>query len=728
MNQKKTNPRVSHFAKQRLPGMPRTLLDQIRQSTTRQLESARKIGLPVASNPLYIKWLREESMLESANRLSRRYSGTGFMWQKPYAKPRPRSAATSAPVWYTAYPLSTITKPKQSLLQNLGDEELWETFEHIGIRAIHTGPMKIAGGIRGWKPTASIDGYFDRVSTKIDNAFGTEAQYKAMSETAIRHNGIVIDDIVPGHTGKGPDFRLAEMKQGDYPGIYHMIEIEKKDWGLLPDVADGADAANLSLEQEGALKQHGYIIGRLQRVIFYEKGVKETNWSATRPVRGVDGIERRWVYLHYFKSGQPSLNWLDPSFAAMKLVVGDAIHSLGELGSGGLRLDANGFLGVEVGEPDAPAWSEGHPISAAANQFISSMIRKLGGFSFQELNLSVDDIKMTSELGADLSYDFINRPAYHHAVATGDTEFLRLMLRESLKIGIDPAALVHALQNHDELTHELVHFWTVHANDTYTYHDQDMTGMQLRDTVIRELRAAALDNVAYNMTSYGDTGISSTTASIIAAGLGYSDIINLSREQVDMIRQAHLLLVKFNAWQPGVLALSGWDLVGALTLDRKEVSELIREGDTRWINRGAYDLMGVNPEASQAMSGLKKAPNLYGSLPEQLKDENSFASQLKSLLETRDKSGVAVSRQIDIPSVDHPSILVMVHETEPQHLCVSVCNFSPDTVSTTVISDYFVPGTKIQNIETDQPYGEVSAHQSFEVSLDGFGALLLHIA
>ena len=58
------------------------------------------------------------------------------------------------------------------------------------------------------------------------------------------------------------------------------------------------------------------------------------------------------------------------------------------------------------------------------------MIRKAGGFSFQELNLTVDDIAAMSKGGADLSYDFITRPAYHHALLTGDTEFLRMMLRE----------------------------------------------------------------------------------------------------------------------------------------------------------------------------------------------------------------------------------------------------------------------------------------------------------
>ena len=31
----------------------------------------------------------------------------------------------------------------------------------------------------------------------------------------------------------------------------------------------------------------------------------------------------------------------------MRLVIGDALHSLSDLGSTALRLDANGFLGVE---------------------------------------------------------------------------------------------------------------------------------------------------------------------------------------------------------------------------------------------------------------------------------------------------------------------------------------------------------------------------------------------
>ena len=212
-------------------------------------------------------------------------------------------------------------------------------------------------------------------------------------------------------------------------------------------------------------------------MIFYAEGVKETNWSATGPVVGTDGVERRWVYLHYFKEGQPSINWLDPSFAGMRMVIGDVLHSLADLGSGALRLDANGFLGVEKSTAEGiPAWSEGHPLSEAANHLIASMVRKVGGFTFQELNLTIDDIRDTGEAGADLSYDFVNRPAYQHALATADTEFLRLTLRTSLELGVDPASLVHALQNHDELTYELVHWSTGHRDDVFPYNGDEITG------------------------------------------------------------------------------------------------------------------------------------------------------------------------------------------------------------------------------------------------------------
>ncbi len=705
------------YDEQRYPARPRRLRPKIRLRDLFTVgPRAERTGKPRGDNSAYVGWLVERSMLEDAKRFATQFSGQGSMWQNPYANPDPRAAIQKSSVWFTAYPISMITKPGTSFLGTLGDEDLWAAFEAIGIDGLHTGPVKRAGGLVGWDYTPSVDGHFDRISNAIDEAFGTEEEFGAMSEVAASHLGMVIDDIVPGHTGKGSDFRLAEMKVGDYPGIYHMVEIEPKDWHLLPIVTTG-DSINLDIEAEDQLAKHGYIIGRMQRVIFYEPGVKDTNWSATAPVLGPDGVERRWVYLHYFKEGQPSINWLDPSFAGMRLVIGDALHSLGDLGSGALRLDANGFLGVEKSAEDSPAWSEGHPLSEAANQLIASMVRKVGGFTFQELNLTIDDIKSSAERGADLSYDFINRPAYHHALATGDTEFVRLTLNLAKEHGVEAASLVHALQNHDEMTYELVHFETLHARDLFSFRSHEVTGHELASTIRQDLLDHLTGDVAPYNATFTQNGIASTTATIIAASLGMRSIAKLAPEQVEQIKQAHLLLAMFNALQPGVFALSGWDLCGMLTLDSKQVSRLLADGDTRWIHRSAYDLMDYRPHAHESLSKMPRGVSLYGSLPAQLQDSTSFARRLAEILAVRKRYGIASSIQLDVPHVSNKAMLVMVHQlTDAEQ--VTVLNFSAHAISGSVISEHLVPGSVLVDMFTDEEVGEVDDLHTFAISLE----------
>jgi trehalose synthase len=674
----------------------------------------------------YVSWLEEESMLANASAIAGQFSGIGGVWQSPFAIPNPAAAMAKSSVWFTAYPISMITKPGYSFLSTLGDEDLWLAFEAIGINAVHTGPLKRAGGVFGWEATPSVDGHFDRISTQIDRVFGTDVEFRRLCEVAAAHGGIVIDDIVPGHTGKGADFRLAEMGVGDYPGIYHMVEIPPTDWHLLPEVPPGKDSVNLDGEVEGRLQRAGHIVGRLQRVIFHDPGIKDTNWSATAPVTGPDGVERRWVYLHYFKDGQPSINWLDPTFAGMRLVIGDALHALGDLGAAALRLDANGFLGVEKSaEGGAPAWSEGHPLSDAVNQLIASMVRKVGGFTFQELNLSFDDIKKTAERGADLSYDFVNRPAYAHAMATGDTEFLRLTLNAALQHGLQPIRLVHALQNHDEMTYELVHFATVHKDDIFRFRRAELTGGELAVKIRTELIERLTGEAGPYNATFTTNGIASTTATIIAAALGYPDITNLSQGRIEKIKQAHLLLAMFNAWQPGVFALSGWDLCGMLTLEQSKVSRLLASGDTRWIHRAAYDLMNYQPEATESPSKMPRGSSLYGSLPEQLQDPNSFAARLREMLAVRTRYRLATSVQVDVPEVSDKAMLVMVHLLDTRQLQLTVLNFSSQPIAGSVTSRHLAPGSAVIDMVTDQVIAEVDHEHTFPVSLQPHQGLSL---
>jgi trehalose synthase len=695
------------YSEQFYPARPRVLRPRARlRPQGGPQHGEERSGDPVGTNPYYVAWLQQESMLQDAIQIAAQFSGQGSMWQNPYATPNPAAAIETAAVWFTAYPLSLVTKPGASYLGTLGDPALWEAFQRIGIRGLHTGPVKRAGGLTGWEPTPSVDGHFDRVSTQIDSAFGSEDDFRRMCEIATEHGGTIIDDIVPGHTGKGADFRLAEMNVGDYPGIYHMVQIDPEDWEHLPDVPAGRDSVNLDAATENYLAGAGYIIGQLQRVIFHDPGVKETNWSVTAPVTGPDGIERRWVYLHYFKEGQPSINWLDPSFAGMRLVMGDALHSLGDLGTGGLRLDANGFLGVEKSAEGLPAWSEGHPLSEAANHLMASMVRKVGGFTFQELNLTIDDIRTTGATGADLSYDFINRPAYHHALAMQDTEFLRLTLNISLDMGIAPMSLVHALQNHDELTYELVHFATQHKDTEFDYQGETVLGADLATRIRGDLVGALTGEAApYNLI-FTTNGIASTTATIIAASLGITSLDEIDDERTEDIRRAHLLLAMFNAMQPGVFALSGWDLCGMLTLPRSGIEPLLATGDTRWIHRAAYDLMAYGDDT--AFVGMPHGRSLYGTLPEQLEDPDSFVSRLQSLLEARERSGIAMATQIDVPPVSHKGMLVMIHQlpgtTDKQ---MTVMNFAQEPITGTVHSEHLEPGHVVYDMVTKEVHGEV---------------------
>ncbi len=356
------------------------------------------------------------------------------------------------------------------------------------------------------------------------------------------------------------------------------------------------------------------------------------------------------------------------------------------------------------------------------------MVRKVGGFTFQELNLAIDDIKNTGEFGADLSYDYVNRPAYHHALATGDTEFLRLTLNTALRYGLQPISLVHALQNHDELTYELVHFAATHRDEIFHFGGTDMTGAELAIRIRAELIARLTGDAAPYNDIFTTNGIASTTATIITASLGITDISELSTEDIEQVKQAHLLLTMFNAWQPGVFAFSGWDLCGMLTLERSQVAHLLKTGDTRWIHRAAYDLMDYQPQASESSSKMPRGRSLYGSLPEQLKMRTSFVSRLRDILAVRRRYGIATSTQVDIPAVSNRALLVMVHRLDNRLIQATALNFSNHPISDWVVSEHLSPGASVIDMLTDRRLGAVARGRTFPISLNPHQGMSLLIS
>lgn len=54
------------------------------------------------------------------------------------------------------------------------------------------------------------------------------------------------------------------------------------------------------------------------------------------------------------------------------------------------------------------------------------------------------------------------------------------------------------------------------------------------------------------------------------------------------------MIAAFNALQPGFFQISGWDLLGVLQLQPSDLDPKFYDAsDCRYLNRGAYDLMGI---------------------------------------------------------------------------------------------------------------------------------------
>jgi trehalose synthase len=677
----------------------------------------------------YVDWLERRSMLEQSRQLAPLVSGEGMQWRHEYAEPQPRAVVQKASVWVLGYPGAVITPPDQSVIGTWGDPALWKAFDEIGIDLLHTGPVKRSGGIVRKTYTPTIDGWFDRISLEIDPALGTEEDYRRMVAAAEKAGGLIAGDLVPLHTGMGADYLLALRGQGEYPGMYVMVEIHQKDWGLLPPVKDEWQTALVSNDVADELTRRGYIPGRINPADADPAVRSSSGWSATGEVLGVDGKVRRWVFLHVFKPGQPVLNWLDPTSAAQQAIDGDVVRTVVDLGAKVVRMDAVPFLGLAPRKGTYLAANYQHPLSILGTDYLAFMVRKLGGWSFQELNVPFDSLKLYMEEGPDLSYDFYTRTEVLHSLLMRDAALLRLAYGFLLEAGVQPIHLVHDLQNHDEITYQLVPL--EHLGDkVIDFEGRSVTARELREETLNQMRSAeAGDAAPYNLL-YRPTkdGLATTYAGFVAAALGIRDLDRITPDEVKEIRRGHLLLAFANAMQPGVFSLSSWDLMGALPLPRQSVAELLKDDDFRWINRGGIDLMGVNPRAEKSRFGLPRARTLYGSLPEQLKDPDSFASQLERILAARKKYHIAEGELVAVAHVAESALCVLiVRVPEASALAVSALNFGQTPIRERIELDKIealrglaLAGRPVLDSVSGEAAGEVDGQGGLSIELEGW--------
>ena len=213
---------------------------------------------------------------------------------------------------------------------------------------------------------------------------------------------------------------------------------------------------------------------------------------------------------------------------------------------------------------------------------------------------------------------------------------------------------------------------------------------------------------------------------MISAALGFRSLNEIGDAESERIKFAHLLLAMFNALQPGVFALSGWDLAGMLTIDPDTVSDLIKDGDTRWINRGSHDLIGVDETRRTRWGRLPSGRSLYGTLPDQLQDPDSFASRLSRILEVRRRYEIHLAEQLDVPAVSHRAMLVLIHLLPSGQQHVLALNFSGEDIWGTVQSRLLVPHSRVTDMfEGWEGETAVDALNSFHLALGPFEGVSL---
>jgi trehalose synthase len=667
-----------------------------------------------------VQFLEPRSMLFQAGQQAKPISGTGEQWRHPYGDPRPQDLVKAASVWLLHYPGCVIPEPGKSVIATWADPKFWDALHDIGIELLHTDPIERGGGIKGRDYTPSIDGLFDRISFEVDPQLGTEQEFRNMFQVAKDRGGSLGGDLVPLHTGTGPDFRLAQRAYKDYPGVYTMVEIAQQDWGLLPNVADEFSTAIVSKDAAGQLTGKGYIPGLINSADAHPDAKNWSGWSATGEVVGVDGKHRRWVYLHVFKPGQPALNWLDPSYAGRRVAIGDAVRNVHDLGNLVVRLDAVPFLGIEPKQGSLLTNYFMHPLAILGANDLAFMVRKIGGFSFEELNVPVEQYKDFTRNGPDMSYDFFTRAEAIHPLLSRDARPLRFEHQELVRQGVKHGSLIHDLQNHDEITYQLINLG---SRKEIQLGDEKLTGDQLKQRILDQMRSGVAGDAApYNKLYRPEKdGVATTFAGFIAPALGIKDPYHATSDQVATIQRGHILLVMANAMQPGVFGISSWDLVGALPVPEQSVADRTQDGDFRWVNRGGVDLLGVNPDANATVIGLPKAQALYGPLPNQLASPDSFASQLKKILAARKKFRIAETEMAAVPDFGDQAVVALIMKLPDNGgVAVTALNYGREPSSISVdfsqVQGVSVSGTA-RDIVADQDAGTVSGNK-LDIKLD----------
>lgn len=447
-----------------------------------------------------VSQLETESMLFQAEKIAKAYAPLVAKASPPATTPQTDALLSFASNWFSI-DMEKMHTDGRTVLAYLAQPILWDSLAEIGIEAVE---------LKGLKNDKA------QVAFQIDSRYGTEQEYMELANAALKKGIHIIGKPLGEVTGKGPDFALALKNTGAYPELYTMVEIDPKDWNLLPEVKERALGTNISWLTVQKLHKMGYV------PTHFAPYIKESAWNATAPIVGIDQKTRRWIYLRDPK-GSPYLDWLNPSFGALRLAAADSLYCLLRLGQPILELEE---------------------LPQNTQETLILTIRKLGGFSAALTHGGVESLDGCT----DVTYDHLTPMACLHALTAQDAEAIRMMYDLLLEQKIQPHRLVHALEPFGRLPNDWAEFLSS-PQKKHTYQGKEITGGELRKLLREDI---------FRLKDEKKESISWKSVPPI-----YPKIILCETDKKnDQILALHLNLAKFFAFQPGVFSLSSEDLFG----------------------------------------------------------------------------------------------------------------------------------------------------------------------
>ena len=326
---------------------------------------------------------------------------------------------------------------------------------------------------------------------------GVQAFLAPNSKKAIDKNTIFINDLSV-YQGLEKDFQLALQNFDEYSHLFHLTEIEEKDWKFLPTTSP-------------------CMLDKKTLLFLTKKYPLLTDLSvpyfSTPLIVGVDKKFRRWIYPKYLDQSVALLNFFDPSFLANRICSGKILEK---------RKTAT-FLNI-------PEKREG--FSLFETNLFSMMIRKYGGFSTQKITLPLSECFPYTQSGADFISHPILKTAFIHTLLTEDTSLIRSVYKEMICNKLELKQFVH------EQNALFPHF---------------LTGNYLNNLSLKNL----LVEDQNSLFEYDSPYLNSQDGAIYSSNMGFFR----SKYKKDA-KKAHLLCSFFHAMQPGVFFLSSQDIRG----------------------------------------------------------------------------------------------------------------------------------------------------------------------